>query len=193
MTFRVSGQNMDIGGALRGRIAERLDGALGKYFDGTASGHAVVRKDGSFFTTECVMHLSSGITLQAEGRSADPYASADVAAGHIEKRLRRYKRKLKEHRPDRAAPTPAMAYVLAAPDQDAETEEAEAGDYHPVVIAESETTLRTYSVGEAVEALDLGGAQLVVFRHAANGRVNIVYRRPDGNVGWIDPTSGSAS
>jgi ribosomal subunit interface protein len=188
MAFRVSGQNMDIGEALRGRVTARLGDALAKYFDGTASGHAIVRKEGGFFTTECVLHLSSGVTMHAEGRSADAYSSADEAAGHLEKRLRRYKHRLKDHRAERGQRQPATAYVLEAPDLDDQAEEALAEEYHPIVIAESPTSLKRLSVGEAVMELDLLGVPVVVFRHAGHDRVAVVYRRPDGNVGWIDPS-----
>ena len=98
MSFRVSGKNLDVGVALRERIATRVDEATSKYFNGGYSGHATVGKDGFGFKTECALHLDSGITLEAEGMAADAYASADQAAIRIEKRLRRYKRKLKDHK-----------------------------------------------------------------------------------------------
>jgi ribosomal subunit interface protein len=101
MSFRVSGKNLDVGAALRERITTRVDDATSKYFNGGYSGHATVGKDGFGFKTECALHLDSGITLEAEGMAADAYASADQAAIRIEKRLRRYKRKLKDHKPAR--------------------------------------------------------------------------------------------
>ena len=193
MSLRISGKNLDVGEALRGRVGERVGEALGKYFDGGYSGHLTIGKDGFGFRTECVIHLDSGIVLQAEALAADAYASADHAATRIEKRLRRYKRRLKDHagkaRADAlAAELPGLAassYVIAAPDHD-EDEEA-AGEFAPVIIAESTTALRTLSVSEAVQDLDMTGVQVLVFRHAGHGRVNIVYRRADGHIGWIDP------
>jgi ribosomal subunit interface protein len=104
MPFRVSGKNIDIGEALRERVNARLVEALSKYFDGGYSGHVTVAKDGFGFRTECAIHLDSGVTLEAEAMAADAYASADQAAIRIEKRLRRYKRRLKDRqatRPDR--------------------------------------------------------------------------------------------
>jgi hypothetical protein len=118
--------------------------------------------------------------------AADAYASADLAAGRIEKRLRRYKRRLKDHQAPRGeerTPVEAASYVLSAPDSG----EEELGDFNPVIIAESTTTLRPMSVSEAVVELDLTGAPVVVFHHAGHGRINLVYRRSDGNIGWIDP------
>ena len=195
MAFRVSGKNLDIGEALRQRITDRVNDVLAKYFDGTANGHVTVKRDGSSYTTEGILHLSSGMTIHAEGAAMDPYQSADVAADQIEKRMRRYKHRLKDHHAGRAnhASQEAMTanYVLAAPLDDAADDET-INEYHPIIIAEATTQLRRLSVGEAVMDLDLSGAPTLVFRHAGHGRVNIVYRRADGNIGWIDPpTSGS--
>ena len=194
MTFRVSGQNIDIGDALRTRVTARVEEALSKYFDGMASGHVTVARDGFGFRTECVLHLSSGITLHAEGAAAEAYGSADDAATHLEKRLRRYKRRLKDHHHGRGgeAEVPAaQSYVIAAP---SDSEEGPVnGEYHPVIIAEGTTGLRQLSVGEAVIHLDLTGTPVLVFRHAGHGRVNVVYRRADGNIGWIDTPQSTAS
>jgi len=191
MPFRVSGKNIAVGEALRGRVNQRIAEATAKYFDGGYSGHVTIGKDGFGFRTECVIHLDSGIVLEAEATAGDAYASADQAAERIEKRLRRYKRRLKDHqaaRVDGAAlgrdAVDATSYVIAAPDADADEEITE---YNPVIIAESTTTLKSMSVSEAVMQLDMTGTAVVVFRHASHGRVNLVYRRPDGNIGWIDP------
>src|SRR5215471_13557760 len=189
MPFRISGKNIDIGEALRERVNARIAEALGKFFDGGYSGHVTVEKEGFGFRTECAIHLDSGITLHTEANAADAYASADQAALRIEKRLRRYKRRLKDRhaaasRGNGAAAIDAPSYVIEAPGQDDDTEVTE---FNPVIIAESTTVLKQLSVSEAVLELDLTGAPVVVFRHASHGRVNVVYRRPDGNVGWIDP------
>ncbi len=189
MPFRISGKNLDIGEALRERVNARIVEALGKYFDGGYSGHVTVEKEGFGFRTECAIHLDSGITLHTEASAADAYASADQAALRIEKRLRRYKRRLKDRhaaaaRGNGAAAIDAPSYVIEAPSHDDETD---LGEFNPVIIAESTTVLKQLSVSEAVLELDLTGAPVVVFRHASHGRVNLVYRRPDGNVGWVDP------
>jgi len=194
MTFRVSGKNIDIGEALRTRISERIDEMVARLFDRGYSGHATVSKEGFGFRTECALHLDSGVVLQADGLAADAYASADQAALRIEKRLRRYRERLRGHparaeAARRAAPAvEAASYVIAAPDND-----EKAGDFNPAVIAESTTALETLSVSEAVMELDMTGAPVVVFYHAASGRVNMVYRRADGNIGWIDPPAAKAS
>jgi len=190
MPFRVSGKNLDIGDALRARVNGRIAEALGKYFDAGYSGHVTVEKEGFGFRTECVIHLDSGITLHTEANAADAYASADHAAERIEKRLRRYKRRLKDRHAARAngngdrAAIDAPSYVIAAPQQDTDEEVTE---FNPVIIAESTTALKRLSVSDAVMELDMTGAPVIVFHHASHGRVNLVYRRGDGQVGWIDP------
>jgi ribosomal subunit interface protein len=191
MSFRVSGRNIDVGEALRSRINDRIAEATAKYFDGGFSGHVTVGKEGFGFRTECVIHLDSGIVLEAEALAADAYASADQVAGRIEKRLRRYKRRLKNHQavaPNGAPPEPrtisAPSYIIAAPEHDSDEEIT---GFDPVIIAESTTALKRLSVSDAVMELDLTGAAVVVFRHAGHGRVNLVYRRGDGHIGWIDP------
>jgi len=190
MPFRVSGKNIAIGEALRARVNQRIAEATAKYFDGGYSGHVTIGKDGFGFRTDCVIHLDSGIVLEADAVAGDAYASADQAAERIEKRLRRYKRGLKDRPAVRTDGTAAGAgvdapsYVIAAPAQDSEDEVTE---FNPVIIAESTTTLKRVSVSEAVMQLDLSGTTVVVFRNAGHGRVNLVYRRPDGHIGWIDP------
>jgi ribosomal subunit interface protein len=198
MSFRISGQNLDVGTALRDRIGDRIAEAMLKYFDGGYSGHLTLARDGFGFRAECAIHLDSRITLHAEGMAPDAYASADQAALRIEKRLRRYHRRLKDHRPERAdgraaieaASIEAASYVIAAPEADDDTA---SGDFTPVIIAESTTTLKQLSVSDAVTELDMTGAPVLVFRHAKHGGINIVYRRADGHFGWIDPPAATTA
>lgn len=183
MSLRVSGKNLDLGEALRGQVQDRITDAMEKYFGGGFSGHVTVAKDGSGFRTECSLHLDSGIVLQAAGAAPDAYASFDQACGRIETRLRRYKQRLKDHHPEGDADS-APYVVFESPDDDVNLEDE---GWSPVIVAETTTALRRMTVGFAVMELDLTGAPVVVFRHAVHGRVNMVYRRADGNVGWIDP------
>lgn len=193
MTFRVSGKNLDVGDALRERVSARIAEAMGKYFDGGYSGHVTLERDGFGFRTECAIHLDSKITLHAEGMAADAYTSVDQTAVRIEKRLRRYHRRLKDHRSERVDgrdTIDAASYIIEAPADD----EGDAGgdDFTPAIIAESTTTLKLLSVSDAVTELDMTGAPVVVFRHAAHGGINVVYRRRDGHFGWIDPQPADA-
>jgi len=199
MSIRVSGKSISVGEALRGRVSERTDEVLRKYFDGNYSGHITLSKDGFGFRTDCALHLDSGITLEAESNAADAYVSADQALAQIEKRLRRYKSRLKDRSGRKAhaaaaalaeLETPmldAPSYVIEAPGSEAEDEA-----YSAVIIAEATTSLKRLSVSEAVMELDLTGAPVIVFQHGSSGRVNVIYRRPDGNVGWIDPPAVDA-
>jgi ribosomal subunit interface protein len=177
-------------------VNQRIADATAKYFDGGYSGHVTIGKDGFGFRTECVVHLDSGIILEAEATAGDAYSSADHAAERIEKRLRRYKSRLKDHQNTRVvdghadqSAFAAQSYVIAAPEQDTDDEIIE---FNPVIIAESTTTLKRMSVSDAVMQLDLTGTAVIVFRHAGHGRVNLVYRRADGHIGWIDPPTVEA-
>ena len=190
MSLRISGKNLDVGEALRGQAEARVAAALGKYYEGGYQGHVTVGKDGTAFKTDGVLHLSSGITLEASATAHDPYASLDKMAERLEKRLRRYKRRLKDRAAAANGREPALeipSYVIAAPDEDIEEHEADHAGENPVVVAESTKSLHQMTVGDAVAELDLTGAPVVIFRHAGNGRMNVVYRRRDGNIGWIDP------
>lgn len=185
MTLRVSGKNLDLGEALRGQVQERVADAMTKYFGGGYSGHVTVAKDGSGFRTECSIHLDSGIVLQSAGAAGDAYASFDQAAGRIETRLKRYKTRLRDHHAEPDGGDALSYAVIESPDDLVEEPEG----WSPVIVAESTKPLRRMTVSFAVMELDLTGAPVVVFRHASHDRVNIVYRRSDGNVGWIDPPS----
>ncbi|KMO11594.1 ribosome hibernation-promoting factor, HPF/YfiA family [Methylobacterium platani] len=195
-SLRVSGRGVDLGEALRTRVEERISAALAKYFDGAYHGHVTVARDGGAYRTDCVLHLPSGITLEASGNAHDAHASFDQTAERIEKRLRRYKHRLKAH-PNGHAKDAALDGALpgSLPGRDAvmeaaysvfEAPEEDTGE-HPPIIAESTRTLHRRTVSEAVVELDLTGVPVLVFVHAGTERVNVVYRRGDGAIGWIDP------
>jgi ribosomal subunit interface protein len=194
MTLRISGKSISVGEALRNRVSDRTDEVLRKYFDGNYSGHITLSKDGFGFRTDCALHLDSGVVLEADSSAADAYASADQALLMIEKRLRRYKSRLKD-RSARKAHAASAAFadmespVLDAPSYviEAPAHEDENAGYNPVIIAETTKSLKRLSVSEAVQELDLTGANCLVFQHGSSGRVNVIYRRADGNVGWVDP------
>lgn len=199
MTLRVSGKNLDIGESLRSYIEARIKAVLSKYRAGKPVGHVTVEREGSGFRSDCTLHLKSGMTIQADAEAQDPYASFNVAAERIERRVHRFRDRLTERRssaPSEAAeahgPRPenvadATRATMSEPVQretDSKTVPAESGG---AVIAEPSSQFREMSVSSAVRELDVTNAPVVVFRHACDGRTNVVYRRPDGNIGWIDP------
>lgn len=195
MTIRVSGRGISVGDALRERINARASEVLQKYFSGNFSGHVTIGKDKAGFRTDCMFHLDSGMTLEADSVAGDAYASADQAFLQIEKRMRRYKSRLKDRSARKAhanaetlGTLDAASYVIEAPNAP-EDDEAEVEAFNPVIIAEANTSLKSLSVSEAVMELDLSGSPVVVFLHGNSGRVNLIYRRADGNIGWIDPAA----
>ena len=189
MGLRISGKQMEMGEAFRTRIDQRIEEAISKYFDGGFSGHVTVEKSGSRFSADCMIHLDTGMALQAEGKALDPQLAFDAAADRIEKRLRRYKRRLKSHQaasPEEAIWTDIPYRIVAAV---AEEEEEVAEDYAPTVVAETSLVLKTMSVASAAIELDTKDSPAYVFRNAGTDTINIVYRRADGNIGWIDPSA----
>jgi ribosomal subunit interface protein len=186
MTLRVSGKNLDIGEALRQHVLEKVEATVARYFTGSVGGHVVMTREGSGYRSDCSLRLSSGISLHAEGRAHEPYLCFEQAADKIETRLRRYKARLKGHSGASAASARGEVanYLIESP---AEEQEEPAEGFNPVVVAEGTEELKALSVASAVAELDLTGASVVVFQHAGSGRVNIVYRRRDGAIGWLDP------
>jgi ribosomal subunit interface protein len=185
MNLRVSGKNMDVGDALRSKAETHFDAVVKKYFDGGYSGHLTLEPEGSGFNAACSVHLDTGTTLKSNAYGGDATSAYELMAANIEKRLRRYNRRLRD-RPRRVngdVGVEAQSYVLSLPDEIDDSE----GEFAPTVIAETTANLKQMSVGDAVMELDLSQADVVVFRHAGHGGLNVVYRRADGNIGWIDP------
>ncbi|MBV8681577.1 MAG: ribosome-associated translation inhibitor RaiA [Caulobacteraceae bacterium] len=200
MRVQVSGKHVDVGGALRDKVEEEVTAAIGKYFERGGDAEVVVSRDGFAFRVDCGVTLASGQQLQSHGMAADAHSAFAQALGKVETRIRRYKRRLKSHTPAanaKAAETAALM-VLRAPSEDLEDDGWDGADTEvppaAVIIAETEAPLKTITVSMAVMELDLSGAQTIVFRNAAHGGLSVVYRRPDGNIGWIDPQrTGAAS
>jgi ribosomal subunit interface protein len=189
MRVLVTGKNLDIGESLRSHVETRLEQIATRYFDGAVAGHVTMEKQRGRFMTECTLHLTTGLVLQAHGEAGEPYVSFDAAAEHLEKRLRRYKQRLKHHHKNRREPIrheTAASYIIAQSLDEEETG-IPASDLNPVVVAESPASVPELSVGEAVLQLDISTGPFVLFRNARDGTLNVVYRRADGNIGWIDP------
>jgi len=188
MRIQVSGKQMDIGDALRVHVEGRLNEAVGKYFDRPVEAVVTFTRDRHQFVADSSVHLPTGMTVQATARADEIYASFEGAVDRMEKQLRRYKRRLRDHHRDRQDPiegSDEQSYILASGREDVDAEEPES--LQPVIVAEMETRVAFLSVGEAVMQMELAGAGLLVFRNEAHGGVNVVYRRDDGNIGWIDP------
>ena len=194
LQVHVSGKHVDVGEALRSRVTDEISTSISKYFERGGDADVVVARDGHAFRVDCSVTLASGQQLNSHGLGADAHAAFDDALAKIDKRIRRYKRRLKSHTEAASArqQETASLYVLRSPDDDIDGwhDSAEAphdGPPSAMVIAETEAELRTMTVSGAVMELDLTEAQTIVFRNAAHGGLSVVYRRPDGNIGWIDP------
>jgi ribosomal subunit interface protein len=186
MQIKITGKHLDIGDALRHHIDERLQSFKTKYFEGTVHGTVTVEKQRGQFHTECSLHLATGLLLHAEGKAAEAFQSFDAASHHLEKQLKRYKHRLKDHHKQRREPvrhSEAQSYVIQAEDHDSE----EPQGLNPVVINEQATSVPELSVGEAVMQLDISTLPFILFRNSKGGQINVVYRRSDGNIGWVDP------
>lgn len=188
MQIQISGKQIDIGDALRTHVETELAAAVSKYADEVLDGEVTFSRDAHSYKVDAVIKLGRGLTAKASEKSNEIYAAFDGLVEKIEKQVRRYKRRLKQHRGDTGEAIPAASYVLApARDEDEHTE-----TMSPVVIAEMKTDLRSLSVGEAVMQMELEAAAFLMFRNDANGRLNIVFQRDDGNIGWIDPANLAA-
>jgi len=190
MRYQISGKQIDIGEALQAHVRTELDAAIGKYAGRPTDAQVVFSRNAHEHVCEAVVHLSTGLTVSAKGAATEIYAAFDQCLERMEKQLRRYKRRLKDHHKARSEPVEfagAASYILAASEDD---ESEEPGSLQPMIIAEMETRIPALSVGEAVMQMELSGSPLLVFRNEKHSGVNVVYRRDDGNIGWIDP-SGS--
>lgn len=198
MRVQVSGKHVAVGEALRQRVTDEILTSIGKYFERGGDADVVVSRDGHNFRVDCGVALASGQQLQSHGLGGDAHSAFDAAMAKIETRIRRYKRRLKSHSIQanaKAAETAAL-YVLRAPDADADDgwdlDEADLAPPAAMIIAETHAALNTMTVSMAVMQLDLTESQTIVFRNAAHGGLSVVYRRADGNIGWIDPERTAA-
>ncbi len=195
MQVQIAGKKLDVGAALQERIAFGLESRVSKYFNRTGEAFVTVAKPGWAFTVDCSIHLPSGVTLQAHGEGDDGYQAFEQALDKIEKRVRRYKNRLRDHRSQTNGSEVAAERIILAPAANDDADDGLDGESGldgtsgdaPAIVAESDTHIRTMTVSMAVMQLDLSDSPAVLFRNAAHGRLNMVYRRPDGNVGWVDP------
>jgi len=187
MRYQISGKQIDVGEALQTHVKSELGETFDKYAQRPTDATVIFSRDASAYHCETNVHLSTGLSVAAKGQAHDVYAAFEAARERMDKQVRRYKRRLRDHHRDRRGPVEfadAPLYVLAA---DEGTDEAEPDTLQPIIIAETEAKIPSLSVGEAVMQMELAGAPLLVFRNEKHGGVNVVYRREDRNVGWIDP------
>ncbi|MBL4750682.1 MAG: ribosome-associated translation inhibitor RaiA [Amylibacter sp.] len=189
MRYQISGKHIDIGESLTAHVKAEIGEVAAKYAERPTEANITFSKDAHEFRCESTIHLSTGLTVAAEGRSTEIYDSFEKCSNKIEKQLRRYKRRLKDHHKDRATPVEVMgasAYILASEDAESSNEPE---SLQPVIVAEMEMKIQSLSVGEAVMQMELTDEPVLIFRNEGHKRLNVVYKRKDGNIGWIDPTN----
>lgn len=189
MRYKISGKQIDIGEALQTHVQTQLDEIVSKYAGRPTDANVVFSKSAHEYACEATVHLSTGLNATASARATEIYAAFEACAEKMEKQLRRYKRRLKDHHRDRSEPVEYLggsSYILAA---EGDSEDVEPTTLQPIIVAEMEATIPSLSVGEAVMQMELAGAPVLVFRNDTKKGLNVVYRREDGNIGWIDPRS----
>lgn len=187
MRYQISGKQIDIGEALQTHVKAEIGEIVEKYAQRPTDATVIFSRSAHELACEAVIHLSTGMSAQARGHAGDIYAAFESAREKLDKQLRRYKRRLRNHHHDRKEPVEfgdGAAYILAPSDED---EAEDAPSLQPIVVAEMEAKIPTLTVGEAVMQLELTTHNFLVFRNEGQGTVNVVYRRNDGNIGWIDP------
>ncbi len=187
MRYQISGKQIDIGEALQTHVKAELGEVVEKYAQRPTEAVVVFSKSAHEYVCEATIHLSTGLSAQAKGHATEIYAAFESCREKMDKQLRRYKRRIRNHHHSRPAPVEfggASSYILAPTE---EPGDEDTGELQPIVIAEMETKIPSITVGEAVMQLELGGQRMLVFRNEGHGGVNVVYRRDDGNIGWIDP------
>ena len=193
MTLQITGKNVEAGDAYQKYVADKIKSVLKKYLGREVDGHVRLEKERGIFKTNCSVRLASGLLLEAHGDGGDAYSSADSAVERLETRVRRYKGRLKSHSAAAAAAgrrkgdIDARDYVVSVGEEEHHEEPAA----HPLIVAEAPHSIGELTVGEAVMNFDLLEAPFMIFRNAAHGGLNVVYRRKDGNIGWIDAEPSS--
>ena len=189
MQVQVTGKHVDVGDALRSRVADEISTRIEKYFDRGGGADVVVYREGNAFKVDCAVKLANGQLLTTHGLGGDAHVAFDAALERLERRVRRYSKRLKDHHQQAQAKQAETAsyFVLQPTELEEEEEEGDLTYPEPVVIAETEKAIRTMTVAMAVMELDLTESQTIVFRNAAHGGFAVVYRRSDGNIGWVDP------
>jgi len=186
MQIQVASKGIDVSPALQDRIKDRIEEMMDKYIHRDGEAQVFISREGTGFKTHCSIHLPSGATLEGQGSAHDGYAAADEALEHIEKRLRRYSRRLKDHHAGSKKEAFSM-FILENPVSDDLDDEDETVNSEPIVVAEKSGSIKTMTPGMAALELGLADTGVVVFKNVKHGGLNVVFKRTDGNIGWIDP------
>jgi len=189
MRYNISGKQIKIGQSLQSHVKTELGTVAAKYAERPTAATIVFSKSAHEFVCEASVHLSTGLTAQAKAHATEIYAAFDACCQKMETQLRRYKRRLKAHHRRRSEPVEhfdASAYILNSEETD---DDSAREPLQPVIVAEMNTKIPSLSVGEAVLQMELAESSVLVFRNESKNELNVVYRRDDGNIGWIDPTS----
>ena len=192
MQLSVKGKQIDVGEALREHVETRLTDVVGKYFGGSLDASVTFSREAHLFLADITVHAGRNIILQSNASASEPYPAFDLAADRIAKRLGRYKERLKKHHQENVAAAETMMASSFVLNPEEESGQGEGGD-NPVVVAEMTTPIETLTVGEAVMRLDLGDLPALMFNSRAHGGLNMIYRRPDGHIGWVDPVQNMAA
>ncbi len=187
MTVTVKGKQVDVGDALRTYVDDNLGEAVAKYFSPANEGQVVFSRDAHLFTVDILVHVDRGLELQSHGAAEEAYPAFDQALDKLTRQLQRYKARIADHhrkQKSEQAHDSALAYVLKPMQED-----AEAVSDKPAIIAEMETRIESLSVSEAVMRMDLADQNALLFKNSSSGQINMVYRRRDGNIGWIDSSN----
>ncbi len=187
MRYQISGKQIDIGEALQTHVKAEFGELVEKYQQRPTDAVVIFSRDAHNFVCEATLHLSTGLNAQARAQAAEIYAAFESCREKLDKQLRRYKRRLKDHHRDRPTPVEfagASSYILASDDEISATEPE---SLQPIIIAEMELKIPSLSAGEAVMQMELAHAPVLIFRNERHGGLNVVYRREDGNIGWVDP------
>jgi ribosomal subunit interface protein len=187
MTIKITGKNVDVGDAFQTYAGDKIRAVLQKYLAREVDGHIRLEREREVFKTACSVRLTNGLLLEAHGEGADAYGSVDSAAHRLETRVRRYKGRIKSHTSPAAAARrkvdiEATDHIVSLSDED----QPEHDEANPLIIAEGQRNISHMTVSEAVLQLDLSEASFMIFKNAAHGGLNVVYRRTDGHIGWID-------
>ena len=188
MQLTISGKNLDVGDSLRAHVRDALKGVTGRYFNNPIEATVILSKEAMHFRSDLSVHVGRGLVIRCHAHDIDPYLCADASMHKLDKMLRRHKNRLRDHhRVESEALHEALEVTQRVVSAD-QSDDAEGSSSHPTVVAEMSTKIAPMSVSEAIMRLDMSEPSFLMFKNTANSQINVVFRRPDGNIGWVDPT-----